>query len=54
MEEGTELLLELPPLEKFDFGDGNRERTTRRAVERATKNKGIKNKYLGKKNPFKK
>lgn len=51
---GAELLLELPPLEKFDFGDGSRERTARRVVERAAKNKGIKNKYLGNKNPFKK
>lgn len=41
-------------LDKLEFGEGERERTARRAVEKTAKNKGVKNKYLGAKNPFKK
>jgi len=40
--------------DKVEFGDGKTERNALRAKERFEKNKGVKSKYLGKKNPFKK
>jgi|688.fasta_scaffold875623_2 hypothetical protein len=40
--------------DKVEFGDGKTERTALRAKERFEKSKGVKNKYLGNKNPFKK
>lgn len=41
-------------LNKIEFGDGETERNARRAAERVVNSKGIKKKYLGKKNIFKK
>lgn len=42
-----------PQKEKVEFGEGKTERAALRAKERSEKSKGVKNKYLGKKNPFK-
>jgi hypothetical protein len=40
--------------DKVEFGDGKTERNALRAKDRFEKSKGVKSKYLGKKNPFKK
>jgi hypothetical protein len=40
-------------LDKLEWGDGETERNARRASERREESRGIKQKYLGKKNPFK-
>ena len=39
--------------DKVEFGDGKTERNALRAKGRFEKSKGVKNKYLGRKNPFK-
>lgn len=40
--------------DKYEFNEGERERTAKRRSEKIVSNKGLKPKYLSKKNPFKK
>ncbi len=45
---------EAKQLAKLEYGDGETERNARRASDRVSDRKGIKQKFLGKKNLFKK
>ena len=44
---------EAKQLDKLEFGDGETERNARRAFNRHVEKKGVKQKFLGKKNIFK-
>lgn len=45
--------MQIEPLEKLEWKEEGRERNAIRAAKRAAESKGVKNKYLGNKNPFK-
>lgn len=46
-------VMQIEPLEKLEWKEEGRERNAIRAAKRAAESKGVKNKYLGIKNPFK-